>query len=203
MPRREMEKHLSLIFYFLINIVIFTSASNVGDLYEPSENNAIDPFENSQIDVGELNDDGHLIRVKRNFNHITGRHEQPYSFERENESENADANDDNSDMNNDETIRYYLNSIKERDVNGQLEKSTSETFNGKLIHVLFITSTSIHPFSLLFNAHMNRKFIVLFWPKNSCFLFPCTWPHSTRFTKRHYRNRKQQNWQWFIEDVHK
>lgn len=132
-----MEKnHLSLIFYFLINIVIFTSTSSVDDLFNQLESDAAADEESaaSNIDRDVLHSGMNFNEIMASLSHVKSRRESPYGGEPEmtwNAGEKAHS---------DKNIRDILNHIT-RDIGGKkaaTSKSTNDTFNGKLIHVLFI-----------------------------------------------------------------
>lgn len=141
--------HLSLIFYFLINIVIFTSVSSENDLFGQPEGDEMKITVENAFQSGMTFDE--IVAS------LVSHHEVP------NEAELTRNADD------------IFNHVT-RDVGGKAaaaaSKSTTSTSNGKLIYVLFIgvarCFTPVHaeiPFHFPSPLHVhlpNRQFIVLF-----------------------------------------
>jgi hypothetical protein len=125
--------HLSLIFYFVINIVIFTSRAK-GDesFYERSGNEADKVNDEGEDETSKLMLRGtHFHRSDR----YKFRRDSPYS-DREQETNNNEFAG-GKDSFDDAGIRYILEHLQTRDVDGQTavttSKTASDTFNGKLI----------------------------------------------------------------------
>lgn len=138
--------HPSLIFYFIINIVIFTScAKRIVAFDGHFENVKVRPLSEKETS----NDDGNLwssaINFHQNFpllsRHKLRRDSSSYSNVRDNEQATNNHDDDDDDdivrtdsMLDDANIRYILDHMQTRDVNGQTALTKpADTFNGKLI----------------------------------------------------------------------
>lgn len=145
--------HLSLIFYFVINIVIFTSRAKGDESF----------FERSGNEASRMNDEGEDETSKlmqrgthfHRYDRYKFRRDSPYSDEELETNNNEFAGGKESF--NDARIRYILDNLQTRDVDGQTavttSKTASDTFNGKLIPCF------IHRPPLA----ENRKFIALFF----------------------------------------
>lgn len=127
---------------FLINIVIFTSSLSFDGLSKNEASEAYEKLTNGDLDLSKYDEE--LVQNEISFDEIKphssrnkSRRDLPYSYEQP-ETNNNDADYKDSAFNDDD-IRYILNRIKtSRDINARTAKSTTDTFNGKLIHVLFI-----------------------------------------------------------------
>lgn len=106
--------HLSLIFWLVINIVIFTSQTG-GVLLGSEESNEF-------VDASE--DDGMFTSAAIAHNRFKVRRD---SYEHDDSEKDLPFDDDG--------IHYILDHMETRDVNGQAPaaKPASDTFNGKLI----------------------------------------------------------------------
>lgn len=129
------KNHLSLIFYFVINIVIFTSRAE-GDERWGNEANKVN-------DEGE--DETSKLMLRGAHFHRSGR----YKIRRDSPSSEEEQEANNKELTDydDARIRYILDNLKTRDVNGQTaavtsSKVASDTFNGKLIPCFIHCSSS-------------------------------------------------------------
>lgn len=156
-----MEKnHLSLIFYFLINIVIFASTSSVDDLFGRREGDAAELTGDVELDSGMTFDE-----LLASLDRLKSRDEVRHGDEQE-LAWNA----------GDENFRDTLNHVT-RDVGGKTAaanpKSPNDTFNGKLIHVLFIgvalAASRLSMLKFLFISH--RPFMYTYQIDNLLFCF--------------------------------
>lgn len=147
------KSHLSLIFCLVITIVIFTSETGGEWLESSEESNELDEFAKAEDELSE--NDGMLTSSGIVHNRFKLRREAPYSFER-NEGEKDLAFDDAN-------IRYILDHMQTRDVNGQTAaaKPASDTFNGKLIRCFI--HRCLRSFSP--SSHIESKIY--------CFVFLC------------------------------
>lgn len=167
-----MEKnHLSLIFYFLINIVIFTSTSSVDDLFSQLESDAdaVGELSSSNNDADLLQSGMDFNEIIESLNRVKSRRESPYDREPKiirNAVEKALGDKNIRDIGNHISLEVGAKAAAK-------SKPTNDTSNGKLIHVLFIgvsrcCFTPVHaeiPFHFVSPLHVhlpNRQFIVLF-----------------------------------------
>lgn len=177
------KNHLSFIFYFVINIVIFTSRTN-GD--ESNGNEANDEGEDEMSKLMPRRTHQHHHRFGPLSSHNKFRRDSLYSSMEQESNFNDNASGKDSSMSSvDARIRYILDNTQTRDVNGQTavaasttSKPTSDTFNGKLIpcfiHCSFfslarslrrLTKSKIYCFVFLLlsfaaiyrNRHRNRQ----------------------------------------------
>lgn len=162
-----MEKnHLSLIFYFLINIVIFTSTSSVDDLFGRQEGDAAELTGDAELQSGMTFDE--LLAS-------LGREEVRHGDEHD-LAWNAGSEPELTWNAGDENFRDNLNHVT-RDVGGKTApatpKSPNDTFNGKLIHVLFIgvalAASRLSMLKFLFISH--RPFMYTYQIDNLLFCF--------------------------------
>lgn len=137
------KNHPSLIFYFIINIVIFTSCAE-GSGYDGKRFSIADEKQSNGEKMS--NDDANLWSREISFhqNHPLSsrqkmrRDSSPYSDERVNEQATNHRDDDDGgkdSMLDVANFRYILNHMQTtRDVNGQTTLTKpADTFNGKLI----------------------------------------------------------------------
>lgn len=178
--------------------MIFTSTSSVDDLF------------GREGDAAELTGEAEL-QSEMTFDEILaslGRHEVNHGGEEE-LAWNAD----------DEKFRDTSHYIA-RDVGGKAAaKTPNDTFDGKLIHVLFIdialAASRLSMLKFLFISHRSFMYTyqidnLLFCFDRKMFFFPnavCVFGgHSEsrqRRSNQHRHKQRQLGWQWFIEDVHK
>jgi hypothetical protein len=136
------KNHLSLIFYFVINIVIFTSRAN-GDesYYERFGNEASKVNDEGEDETSKLLARGtHFHRSGPFSSRYKFRRASPYKEQQTNNNEGAGGKDSSTSF-DDARVRYIWDNMQTRDVNGQTAaasssptpKPTTDTFNGKLI----------------------------------------------------------------------
>lgn len=162
--------HLSLIFYFLINIVIFASTSSVDDLFGRREGDAAELTGDAELQSGMTFDE-----MLASLSRMNVRSEVARSDDKE-LAWNADREPESAWSAGDENFRDTLNHIT-RDVRGKAAtatpKSPNDTFNGKLIHVLFIgvalAASRLSMLKFLFISH--RPFMYTYQIDNLLFCF--------------------------------
>lgn len=153
-----LKSHPSLIFYFIINFMIFTSCARVHGSYENFENLL------GKLNVEESEDSKVIPRQERLKFQESFPQSDAFKFRRDSsasETTSIDNFNDFTSMLDEANLRYVLERLQTRDVNGQkaLTKA-SDTFNGKLI------SCFIHPHSPFILVPLRLediKFIVLFF----------------------------------------
>lgn len=130
--------HLSLIFCFVINIVIFTSGASAVRFEERFEDEASEPLENElKLEKEASDEDAELMPRGTNF-YQSGpfkyRRDSPAGYEQETNNNEAVDGEGDSFGDDDAKIRYILDRMQARDV-GQTAavKPPTDTFNGKLI----------------------------------------------------------------------